>query len=72
MSDQTELQKLIEEFDAARSLEAAAIKTIDSMQGKDPDVLVRVTQDMLKAHNKSMEVYFKLLKHKLKNSRASR
>lgn len=56
---------LIEEFDAARSVEATAIKMVDSLQEGDMELLVKVTQDMLKAHNKSMEVYFKLLKYKL-------
>lgn len=65
MSDQKELQKLIEEFDAARSVETEAIRTIDAAPAGDLNVLVKATRDMLQAHNKSMEVYFKLLKHKL-------
>lgn len=69
MSTNQELQKLVEEFEAARSAETAAIKMIDSLQGQDLELLVKVTQNMLQAHGKSMEVYFKLLKYKMNPER---
>lgn len=63
-----EMENLLAEFDAAQAAEHLALKQVDSTlegQCKDMQRIHAVTVEMLRAHSRSMEVYFKLLWHKL-------
>lgn len=68
ISDDKEIQRLLAEFTAAQALEAMALRQVDTTlesHCKDMDLIHKVTVEMLQAHNKSMDVYFKLLMYKL-------
>lgn len=67
-STDKELEQLLAEFTAAQAAEARALKQVDSTldhECKDMHQLQKVAVEMLQAHSKSMDAYFKLLRHKL-------
>lgn len=67
-STDKEMERLLAEFEAAQAAESAAAKQVDSTLDshcRDMDFIHKATINMLQAHNKAMDVYFRLLKHKL-------
>lgn len=67
-STDREIARLLEEFDAAQAAENMALKQVDwtlESHCRDMKLIHKVTMEMLQAHNRSMDVYFRLLRHKL-------
>lgn len=72
-SDDKQLDKLQDEFSAARSAESSAARLINNALdsgGKDMVALQKVTEEMLRTHDRSMGYYLKLLKYKLQREKS--
>lgn len=67
-SSEKELEQLLREFAAAQAEETLACKQVDSTldsRCQDMNEVHKVTMEMLQAHARAMDAYFRLLQHKL-------